>query len=81
MIKKDHVEFYDTKGNKVNKEILNLSKKDQIYDKGEYKHFMAKEIEEQPLTINNCVKSVIFLSKFFSNLTILSFFTKTMVVV
>jgi len=59
LIKKDHVEFYGTKGNKVNKEILNLSKKDQIYDKGEYKHFMAKEIEEQPLTINNCVNEYI----------------------
>jgi glucosamine--fructose-6-phosphate aminotransferase (isomerizing) len=71
LIKKDHVEFYDTKGNKVNKEILNLSKKDQIYDKGEYKHFMAKEIEEQPLTINNCVNE--YIDKFNRKINIYNF--------
>ena len=71
LIKKDHVEFYGTKGNKVNKEILNLSKKDQIYDKGEYKHFMAKEIEEQPLTINNCVNE--YIDKFNKKINIYNF--------
>ena len=71
LIKKDHVEFYDTKGNKVNKEILNLSKKDQIYDKGEYKHFMEKEIEEQPLTINNCVNE--YIDKFNRKINIYNF--------
>ncbi len=71
LIKKDHVEFYDTKGNKVNKEILNLSKKDQIYDKGEYKHFMAKEIEEQPLTINNCLNE--YIDKFNRRINIYNF--------
>ena len=71
LIKKDHIEFYDTKGNKVNKEILNLSKKDQIYDKGEYKHFMAKEIEEQPLTINNCVNE--YIDKFNRKINIYNF--------
>jgi glucosamine--fructose-6-phosphate aminotransferase (isomerizing) len=71
LIKKDHVEFYDIKGNKVNKEILNLSKKDQIYDKGEYKHFMAKEIEEQPLTINNCVNE--YIDKFNRKINIYNF--------
>ncbi len=71
LIKKDHIEFYDTKGNKVNKEILNLSKKDQIYDKGEYKHFMEKEIEEQPLTINNCVNE--YIDKFNKKINIYNF--------
>jgi Glucosamine 6-phosphate synthetase, contains amidotransferase and phosphosugar isomerase domains len=42
LIKENHVEFFDTKGNKVNKKILNLSQDNQEYDKGDYKHFMAK---------------------------------------
>ena len=59
LIKDNHVEFFDTKGNKVNKEILNLSQDNQNYDKGDYKHFMAKEIDEQPITIKNCVNEYV----------------------
>ena len=59
IIKKDEVEFYDAEGKKVNKKILELSKDDQNYDKGDYKHFMAKEIDEQPTTIKNCVNEYI----------------------
>ena len=29
------------------------------YEKGDYKHFMAKEIDEQPLTIKNCINEYI----------------------
>ena len=59
LIKKDNIDFFDTKGNKINKKILNLSKDDQSYDKGDYKHFMAKEIDEQPTTIKNCVNEYV----------------------
>ena len=59
LIKENQVEFFDTKGNKANKKILNLSQDNQNYDKGDYKHFMAKEIEEQPITIKNCVNEYI----------------------
>jgi glucosamine--fructose-6-phosphate aminotransferase (isomerizing) len=59
LIKENQVEFFDTKGNKINKNILNLSQDNQNYDKGDYKHFMAKEIEEQPITIKNCVNEYI----------------------
>ena len=31
---------------------MNLSKDDLNYDKGDYKYFMEKEIEKQPLTIS-----------------------------
>ena len=41
--RENQVEFFDTIGNKVNKKILNLSKDNQNYDKGDYKHFMAKK--------------------------------------
>ncbi len=59
LIKENQVEFFDTKGNKVNKKILNLSQDNQDYDKGDYKHFMAKEIDEQPITVKNCVNEYV----------------------
>ena len=59
IIKKDNVEFYDEKGKKINKKILELSKNDKEYEKGDYKHFMAKEIDEQPTTIKNCINEYI----------------------
>ena len=59
ILKKDEVEFFDEKGNKVNKKILELSSNEQNYEKGDYKHFMAKEIEEQPTTIKNCINEYI----------------------
>ncbi len=59
ILKKDSVEFFDQKGNKVNKKILQLSSNEQSYEKGDYKHFMAKEIDEQPTTIKNCVNEYV----------------------
>ena len=55
ILKKDHVEFFEENGNKVNKEVFNLSKDEIDYDKGDYKHYMSKEIDEQPTTIKNCI--------------------------
>ncbi len=59
ILKKVHVEFFDADGTKVNKKILNLSKDDQNYEKGDYKYYMAKEIDEQPITLKNCVNEYI----------------------
>ena len=59
IIKKDGVEFFNEEGNKINKKILELSKNDNQYEKGDYKHFMAKEIDEQPNTIKNCINEYI----------------------
>ncbi len=59
LIKKDHVEFFDETGTKVNKKVLELSSEENKYDKGDYKHFMAKEIEEQPSTLKNGIKEYI----------------------
>ena len=59
ILRKDQTEFFDSSGNKVNKEILNLSKNEINYEKGDYKHFMQKEIEEQPTTIKNCVNEYV----------------------
>ena len=40
--------FLMKNGIKINKKVLELSSDEEKYDKGDYKHFMAKEIEEQP---------------------------------
>ncbi len=56
VIKKDLVEFFDEKGKKINKKVLELSSENLKYDKGDYKHFMAKEIDEQPTSIKNGIK-------------------------
>ncbi len=62
IIKKDHVEFFSEEGTKINKKVLELSTKEEKYDKGDYKHFMAKEIEEQPNTIRNGINEYIDMS-------------------
>ena len=59
IIKKDNVEFFNQSGKKINKKILLLSSDEQNYEKGDYKHFMAKEIDEQPITIKNCVNEYV----------------------
>jgi len=59
ILKKDQVEFFDENGTKVNKKVLQLSHKEQDYEKGDFKHFMAKEIEEQPTTLKNCIKEYV----------------------
>ena len=59
ILKKNIVEFFNEKGVKVNKKVLELSSSEQDYDKGDFKHFMAKEIEEQPTTLKNCIKEYI----------------------
>ena len=59
IIKKTEIDFFDVEGKKINKKILELSSNEKNYEKGEYKHFMAKEIDEQPTTIENCINEYI----------------------
>jgi len=59
IVKKDQVEFFDEEGLKINKKVLKLSTDEQNYEKGDFKHFMAKEIEEQPTTLKNCIKEYV----------------------
>ena len=59
IIKKDHVTFFNDEGKKINKKILELSSNETAYDKGDFKHFMAKEIEEQPITLKTGIKEYV----------------------
>ena len=58
-IKKDQVNFFNEEGIKINKKVLELSSDEQNYDKGDFKHFMSKEIEEQPQTLKTGIKEYI----------------------
>jgi glucosamine--fructose-6-phosphate aminotransferase (isomerizing) len=58
-VKKDEVHFFNEEGIKINKKVLELSTEQQNYDKGDFKHFMAKEIEEQPQTLKTGIKEYV----------------------
>ena len=59
VLTKDKIEFYNSKNKKVNKKILTLSNEETPVEKGNYKNFMSKEINEQSTTVNNCIKEYV----------------------
>ena len=71
VLTKDDVSFYDDNLKKVNKKILTMSENQDETDKGEYKHFMFKEIVEQPYTVKNCIDEYVDSIK--KNINILNF--------
>tara|TARA_E500000178_G_C17022981_1_gene756502 strand:- start:879 stop:2699 length:1821 start_codon:yes stop_codon:yes gene_type:complete len=71
IIHKNQVEFFNSNGEKVNKKVLEVSSDDQSYDKGNFKHFMAKEIHEQPSTIKACLKE--YIDKINGDINIINF--------
>jgi glutamine---fructose-6-phosphate transaminase (isomerizing) len=71
VLTKDQVSFYDEKLTKINKKIHTMSENESAIDKGEYKHFMLKEIYEQPLTVKNCINEYVDSLK--KNINIINF--------
>ncbi len=71
IVKKDHIKFFDTDGSNINKKVMNLSKDEIDYDKGDYKYFMEKEIDEQPSTINDCINE--YIDKYNNQINIYNF--------
>ena len=59
ILTKDKIEFYNSENKKVNKEILTLSNEKYSAEKGDYKDFMSKEINEQNITIKTCIKEYV----------------------
>jgi len=53
------IDFYNSKNKKINKEILTLSNDKNTAEKGDYKDFMSKEINEQNITAKTCVKEYV----------------------
>ena len=59
ILSNDKVEFYNQIGKKINKKIQILSKDKYISDKGDFKDFMSKEINEQNFTSKTCIKEYV----------------------
>jgi len=59
VLSSNKVEFYNSKNKKVNKEVLILSDDMQIAEKGDYKDFMSKEINEQDITAKTCISEYV----------------------
>ena len=75
IVKKDQIEFFDIDGSHINKKVMNLSKNEIDYNKGDYKYFMEKEIDEQPSTISDCINE--YIDKYNSQVNIFNFPWKT----
>ena len=54
-VTRDRVEIYDHAGRLANREMRTVQAAAAQIDKGGHKHFMAKEIFEQPTTLAECV--------------------------
>ena len=51
----DNYTIYDDSGARVTRPVNELDEADQVAEKGEYRHFMQKEIFEQPAVIANTI--------------------------
>tara|TARA_A100001011_G_scaffold59339_1_gene58858 strand:+ start:2711 stop:4528 length:1818 start_codon:yes stop_codon:yes gene_type:complete len=60
---KEKVEFYNSDKKKINKEILELSHDDNTAEKGDYRDFMSKEINEQSHTTKKCINEYLNISQ------------------
>ncbi len=59
VVKADSVAIYDAQDRPVNREIQITSVSASLVDKGSHRHFMAKEIFEQPEVVGNTLNTVI----------------------
>ena len=59
ILSNNKIEFYNQKSKKINKEVKILSNDKNISDKGDYKDFMSKEINEQSFTTKTCIKEYV----------------------
>src|SRR5262249_15001202 len=53
VLTRDSVEVFDAKGSKVERPVVKSLASALLVDKGNYRHFMAKEIHEQPEVVSH----------------------------
>jgi glucosamine--fructose-6-phosphate aminotransferase (isomerizing) len=58
-VSREGVEIYDRENNRVEREIVNSGASGQLIDKGNHRHFMQKEIYEQPVVVAQTLGSYI----------------------
>ena len=59
VLSNNRVEFYNSKNIKINKEVLTLSEDKHAAVKGDHKDFMSKEINEQHVTAQTCIREYV----------------------
>jgi glutamine---fructose-6-phosphate transaminase (isomerizing) len=57
VITRDAVETYDKDGRRVERPVVNSGASGQLIEKGNYRHFMQKEIFEQPIVVAQTLQS------------------------
>jgi glucosamine--fructose-6-phosphate aminotransferase (isomerizing) len=55
-VSREHIEIYSSYGNAVQRKIHSSEVRLDVVDKGEYRHFMQKEIFEQPYAISQTLE-------------------------
>lgn len=55
-VRRDAYNILDINGQQVSRPISKISEAEEVADKGDYRHFMAKEIFEQPKVIRNTLR-------------------------
>ena len=58
-VSRESVEIYDRDNNRVEREVVNSGASGQLIDKGNHRHFMQKEIYEQPIVVAQTLASYI----------------------
>ncbi len=58
-VSRENVQIYDRDNNPVEREIVNSGASGQLIDKGNHRHFMQKEIYEQPVVVAQTLGSYI----------------------
>ncbi len=56
---KDKVDFFDAKGEKIKREIKIMENLESKVSKGDFAHFMLKEIYEQPQVLTNTIQNYV----------------------
>ena len=72
-VESNKVEIFDFDNKKIDYQVRNIANFDNISDKGEFSHYMLKEIYEQPRVIQETLEAYIDLDNFAINLPKFSF--------
>lgn len=56
-ISKDNIKLFDKKLNELNTSFIKINKSEDLIDKSGYKHYMLKEIHEQPKVIKDTINT------------------------
>ena len=56
-VTREGVDYRDLEGNRLDKELRDVSQDEMVIDKGGYRHFMLKEMMEQPQAVTSALRN------------------------